>query len=338
MARTGIYKSDVLRARNSLLAKGRHPSIDAVRIELGNTGSKGTIHKHLRELDEEEAGQDFKANASGAIQDLVARLAERLKQEAQERVYALEARHAEQVAELEEQIRLRDAELAAARKQIGQAETALAQEKAQRQQASEQAARLALEVAQLTTEVAGLRERGVETQAHIASLEEKHQHAREALEHFRTSAKDQRDRELRQHEQQVQYLQSELGKANAALADKQLELRAALQEKVDTITQLQAVRAETRQLEERVRELKPLPAQMAGQAQVIEQLRDQARQLGERADEARARSTALEQHNRELERQLVAANAVVQAKDQLLADALTRLAATPSGHAGASIA
>ena len=35
MARAGIYKSEVLRARDKLLATGRNPSIDAVREELG---------------------------------------------------------------------------------------------------------------------------------------------------------------------------------------------------------------------------------------------------------------------------------------------------------------
>jgi hypothetical protein len=54
MARTGLYKSEVKKARDTLLAIGRRPSVDAVRIELGNTGSKTTIHKYLKELEEEE--------------------------------------------------------------------------------------------------------------------------------------------------------------------------------------------------------------------------------------------------------------------------------------------
>ena len=53
MARAGIYKSEVVRARNNLLAMGRYPSIDAIRGELGNTGSKGTIHRYLKEIEEE---------------------------------------------------------------------------------------------------------------------------------------------------------------------------------------------------------------------------------------------------------------------------------------------
>ncbi|WP_170068731.1 DNA-binding protein, partial [Xanthomonas dyei] len=36
MARSGLYKSDVQRARDSLRATGTHPSVDAVRVALGN--------------------------------------------------------------------------------------------------------------------------------------------------------------------------------------------------------------------------------------------------------------------------------------------------------------
>ena len=50
MARAGIYKSEVLRARDKLRATGRNPSIDAVREELGS-GSKTTIHRYLKEIE-----------------------------------------------------------------------------------------------------------------------------------------------------------------------------------------------------------------------------------------------------------------------------------------------
>lgn len=50
MARGGINKAVVRIARDTLLARGVHPSIDAVRVELGNTGSKSTIQRYLKEL------------------------------------------------------------------------------------------------------------------------------------------------------------------------------------------------------------------------------------------------------------------------------------------------
>ena len=83
MARTGIGKSEVQRARDRLLARRTHPSIDAVRAELGHTGSKTTIQRYLRELEEEEgSGLDRTAAVSEAIQELVQRLAARLGEEA----------------------------------------------------------------------------------------------------------------------------------------------------------------------------------------------------------------------------------------------------------------
>jgi hypothetical protein len=45
MARSGINKALVQKTRDALLARGVRPSIDTVRIELGNTGSKGTIQR-----------------------------------------------------------------------------------------------------------------------------------------------------------------------------------------------------------------------------------------------------------------------------------------------------
>ena len=84
MARSGLYKSDIQKARDSLLAQGKHPSVDALRVELGNTGSKSTIHRYLKELEEEEGqGLGAKVAVSDALQDLIGRLAGRLHEEAE---------------------------------------------------------------------------------------------------------------------------------------------------------------------------------------------------------------------------------------------------------------
>lgn len=80
------------------------------------------------------------------------------------------------------------------------------------------------EVAQLGERIAGLTTRIAEHEAHAQSLEQKHQHAREALEHYRTSVKDQREQEQRRHEHQVQELQVALRQANEALTAKNHEL------------------------------------------------------------------------------------------------------------------
>ena len=59
-----------------------------------------------------------------------------------------------------------------------------------------------------------------EKQAQIESLEEKHRHNREAMEHYRQSVKDQREQDQRKHEHQVQQLQAEIRTLNQTLSVK----------------------------------------------------------------------------------------------------------------------
>ncbi|MCQ4143305.1 DNA-binding protein [Vogesella sp. AC12] len=284
MARSGIYKSEVLRARDNLLAQGRNPSIDAIRAELGNTGSKTTIHRYLKELEEEEgAGSGAKIAVSEAIQELVGRLAAQLHEEADERIAAMAAESAAQLAQCREQLAQITLEAQNSQQQLQQLSQTLAAE--QQQHA---AAREALQAAQLRDgqqqqQIIGLQERLAENQAHRASLEEKHQHAREALEHYRQSVKEQRDQEQRRHEQQVQQLQAELRTLGQTLIVKQDELTRLYQDSARTGAELLAAsRALRQQEQEQARQAQI----MAGlQARVVEQERLLA-VLNERLEQA----------------------------------------------------
>lgn len=224
MARTGLYLSEVKKARDALIAQGRHPSVDAVRVALGNTGSKTTIHKYLKELEEDDGGTGKKGAVSEALQDLVSRLAARLHEEANARIEAVEARalegsrvNAETLATLQKEMEAvtaqRDGIAVAAQLELaehGETRAALQFEAIARHTAEEQ--------------VAGLKLRLVENDAHRQSLEEKHTHAREALEHYRQSVKEQRDQDQRRHEQQVQQLQAELRQLQQGLVVKQEDI------------------------------------------------------------------------------------------------------------------
>ncbi|NBB12631.1 DNA-binding protein [Pseudomonas sp. SLFW] len=91
MSRSGINKADVQAARLSIIARGEHPSIDAIRIELGNTGSKSTIHRLMRELDG-PTNVPSPAPIDDELNSLVARLAQRLRAQAQEQLDEAQAR------------------------------------------------------------------------------------------------------------------------------------------------------------------------------------------------------------------------------------------------------
>ena len=225
MARGGLYKSDIQKARDTLRAQGKHPSVDAVRVALGNTGSKTTIHRYLKELEEEEGqGLGAKVAVSDALQDLVGRLSGRLHEEAEAVVVEARQRFEVQLHERSQSLERAQQEAEALSAQLQRVETALHEEKTVHAATQQALAERVTEVAQLSERIAGLTTRLTEHEAHAQSLEQKHQHAREALEHYRTSVKEQREQEQRRHEHQVQELQVALRQANEALTAKNHEL------------------------------------------------------------------------------------------------------------------
>lgn len=225
MARGGLYKSDIQKARDALRAQGKYPSVDAVRVALGNTGSKTTIHRYLKELEEDEGqGLGAKVAVSDALQDLVGRLAGRLHEEAEAVIAEARQRFEAHLQERSEALERTQQEASTLSAQLQRIETALREEKTTHAAAQQALAERVTEVAQLGERIAGLTARLAEHEAHAQSLEQKHQHAREALEHYRTSVKDQREQEQRRHEHQVQELQVALRQANEALTAKNHEL------------------------------------------------------------------------------------------------------------------
>lgn len=307
MARAGVTKGEVQRARLALIKAGRHPSIDAIRIELGNTGSKATIFRHLKEIEADEGGAGVpQGSVSEELMAFVTNLAGRLEFEAQERFDALKAGHAEEVRGLKEQLEKARGEARSGRSEAERSQIELSTERTARQRVEAELAALRLEHGQVTTQLTaqleGVQEQLKATQAQVASLEEKHIHAREALEHFRNASREQRDREARQHEQQLQYLQREVANAAEALTAKQTELRSALQEKADALAHLFAARAERRQVDDQLRELKSAAERLAVQNQLVANLRDQAQQAAQQYEILRVRASDLEQRNGELER------------------------------------
>lgn len=81
MARGGITLFLVKKARDSLLDRGQFPSIDAVRAELGNTGSKTTISRYLKELQGSTEQESPVDPMSDALKDLVSKLVNQVKEE-----------------------------------------------------------------------------------------------------------------------------------------------------------------------------------------------------------------------------------------------------------------
>lgn len=291
MARSGVHKSEIQRARDRVLAQGRHPSIDTVRAELGNTGSKTTIQRYLRELEEEEGvGLGGGVAVSEAIQELVSRLAARLQEEAESRI--TEAR-----SQFDAQLGTKEAALAQLRTEVESLSSQLQCTAAdfQGEKRTHGEAIQALVTAntaneRLTQQVADLNDRLKDNETHRQSLEEKHRHARDALDHYRQSVKDQREQEQRRHEQQVQQMKVDVRALNQALIGKQNELTQLHQELAKMTAELGAARKDLRrseldagntakardQYQQRVADLEPMIATLTERLQHSEARRNDA--------------------------------------------------------------
>lgn len=225
MARGGINKAVVQKARQALVAKGLYPSIDAVRVELGNTGSKTTISRYLKEIEAHDpAPVSSQARLSDELTSLVQGLLTRLQDEGQAAVTQASAEFETRYAALQAEAGALQAQLSTAHREVATQHAAL---QSQTEQLLTSQSSLQAEL----TRNAGLSQQCVEMQARlqdkdqqIQSLEEKHVHARGALEHYRESVKDQREQDQRRHEAQLQQLQVEQRQLQQTLVVKQDEL------------------------------------------------------------------------------------------------------------------
>lgn len=125
MARPGLDKADVKHACEQLAAQGRYPSVDAVRAMLGNTGSKTTIHKYLKEL-ESDAGKPGadRARTASTIRHVVDELAAQLHADADARIADYRADHARQLQRQADHIAMLEKQVQALASQLREAETA----------------------------------------------------------------------------------------------------------------------------------------------------------------------------------------------------------------------
>lgn len=309
MARAGIYHSDVKRARDALIAQGRHPSIDAVRAALGNTGSKTTIHRYLREIETEEGAQGLQM--SEAIMALVSQLAAQLKIEAGSEVESMRS----VLAEREQQFEHSRAEYETKLEESERALTTVSQRlESERNETSRLRDELVAEqVARHTAEQQSrdLRDRLTDAERHQSSLEDKHKHAREALEHFRAAAKEQREQDSRRHEQEVHVLKTELRHAQLSTATKHEELTKLNREAAALISELGSAkqllyseRDTNRNLSKRIEELHVIETQAVALQAKLDQAQLRIAELELRHDEVVALNEALKERSGSLQMQL----------------------------------
>lgn len=299
MARGGVNKAVVQIARTAILARGEHPSIDAVRIEMGNTGSKTTIHRYLKELDEIDSRRGAPQEQIGdELTELVARLAQRLQEQAQEPIDRARAHYEQLQVALQEQLNEAQQAQAQLQQQLEIQSNALSQETVNLESTrsmlqTEQTRNAALNQACNDFELR-LKDRDEQ----IRSLEEKHLHARDALEHYRSAVKEQREQDQRRHEGQVQQIQMELRQAQQSALVRQDEITQLHRDNERVLSESRALNKELNQSSDQQHKLSNLNAQLSSQ---LGQLQSERTLLEERLRVATLESDGLKQMQGQLQ-------------------------------------
>lgn len=323
MANSGINKHQVKKARDALVAKGQNPSIDAVRIELGNTGSKATIHRYLRELAEESPlYPGNKPAISEMLGSLVEQLAAQLHQEAEALIAERETSLQAITDSLKGQLETQQQALASTANENQQLKARLADYEQLHKTSTTDFEAQKILAGRLEQQLA---DKGVliaEKDNHIRSLEEKHQHAREALEHYRQSVKDQRDQDQRRHEHQVQQLQAEIRQLNQTLSIKQTDLTHLNTANAELTAEVRQLRKAFNDAEQQLQiaESKLLAANdqfQAGALQIVELRTARDQLLGEKTDLGE-RLGSMERAFKTVEIELVSVKTELVVKNQLL--------------------
>ena len=293
MARGGVNKAVVQIARTAILARGEHPSIDAVRIEMGNTGSKTTIHRYLKELEEIDSRRGAPQEQLGdELAELVARLAQRLQEQAQEPIDRARAHYEQLQVALQEQLNEAQQAQAQLQQQLEIQSNALSQETANLESTRSMLQTEQTRNAALNQACSDFELRLKDRDEQIRSLEEKHLHARDALEHYRSAVKEQREQEQRRHEGQVQQIQMELRQAQQSALVRQDEITQLHRDNERVLSESRALNKELNQSSDQQHKLSNLNGQLTGQ---LSQLQNECTLLQERLRVATQESEGLKQ-------------------------------------------
>lgn len=337
MARGGINKAVVQKARQSLLAKGINPSIDAVRVELGNTGSKTTINRYLKEIESHDPRpMSSRERIGDELNALVESLLDRLMEEGDESIAQARSEFDLQRVGLEAKIAGLQSELASAQREVA---THLAAIEAQTNDLQTTHSSLQAEL----TRNAGLNQRCTDLEVlitdkdkQIQSLEDKHVHARGALEHYRESVKEQRDQDQRRHESQLHEVHVEQRKLQETLVVKQDDLTRLNRDNErllgESRQQVKALHAHEARLQTLAGEIQDLKLGEAKSAGVSEQLLEQIATL--RKDAMALNEAATKSSERELEVRLQLAAAQSE-NEQLRRDHFNQVEPVQSSAAAA---
>jgi chromosome segregation ATPase len=221
MARPGVTYLDVSNAAQQLVAAGRTPTIETIRIALG-TGSNSTLGVHLKTWKSKQDQTQQIAIKENIPEELISALKgvwERVVNQSADRIQAIEQETQQELIQLKQEVqRLQKDSLYWQQQyqQIKQERDGFVHEKTVIEQLI---ATAKIEVATLSEKIIGTEQQNHEKQARIDELHRQNQQIQANLEHYRSASLEQRLADQQRYEQQQKQLEHTIQKINQELVE-----------------------------------------------------------------------------------------------------------------------
>lgn len=220
MARPGVTYLDVSNAAQQLVAAGRTPTIETIRMTLGS-GSNSTLGTHLRTWKSKQDQTQQIASKENIPEEFISALKgvwERVMNHAEDKIQVIHQETQQELIQFREDITRLQKDHAASQQQlqqIKQERDVLTNEKSALEQWLADAK---IEIATLSEKLLGADQQNLEKQARIDELHRQNQQAQTNLEHYRAASLEQRLADQQRYEQQQKQLEHTLREANQELA------------------------------------------------------------------------------------------------------------------------
>jgi len=221
MARSGITYTEVSNAAKQLMAAGRSPTVETVRITLG-TGSNSTINTHLRDWKTRQTQVQNVATKENLPEELIATIKglwNQVMDQSEEKILAIQQEAKQTVEKLKQeaqQLQQESVHWQQQHQQIKKERDGFAHEKSAVEQLLADAK---IEAAALIEKHAGLERQNQEKQKYIDEIQRQNQQIQANLEHYRASVLEQRTTEQQRYEQQQRQFEQTIRQANQELVE-----------------------------------------------------------------------------------------------------------------------
>jgi chromosome segregation ATPase len=219
MARPGVTYHEVSMIAQRLIAAGKNPTIDAVRIELG-TGSNSTLGTHLRTFKDRQTQTQQLATKENIPEELIAvikGLWERVMTQSEDKVQMIQQETAQDITTLRQEAQSLLQSSANWQQQFQKAKQERDAFLHEKSALTQLLANAKIEAATLIEKISGLEKTVSEKQIRIDELHKQHKQTQANLEHYRAASLEQRTLDQRRFEDQQKLFEQTVAQINKKL-------------------------------------------------------------------------------------------------------------------------